>query len=196
MSKRNTGNSRWISGRATLAIIGALFLSSAVLRFAAGPARAIANSITTQQEVSAQAPSPASDESVQKMLAAISERSRELDQREEKLAEMQKSVEMARAAIDMKLKELADAEARLSETIAQVQTASENDLAKLTSVYENMKPKQAASLFEQMAPEFAAGFLGRMRADAAAQIMASLSPENAYAISVVLAGRNANAPSE
>ena len=78
--------------------------------------------------------------------------------------------------------------------MAYADTAAEGDLARLTAVYENMKPKDAAALFEEMDPDFAAGFLGRMRADSAAGIMAGLSPPVAYSVSVLLAGRNANVP--
>ena len=88
------------------------------------------------------------------------------------------------------------AEAKLASTLALADNAAENDLARMTSVYENMKPKEAAALFEEMSPDFAAGFLGRMRPDAAAAIMAGLSAPTAYTVSVVLAGRNASAPTE
>ena len=79
-------------------------------------------------------------------------------------------------------------------TLSLADEASEKDILRLTSVYENMKPKDAAILFEQMEPNFAAGFLGRMRPDIAAEILSGLSPEVAYSISVILAGRNANVP--
>ncbi|NHX27768.1 hypothetical protein HA397_27890, partial [Escherichia coli] len=85
------------------------------------------------------------------------------------------------------------AEDSLRATLTLAETAAESDLARLTAVYENMKPKDAAGLFEQMSPDFAAGFMGMMRPDAAAQIMAALDPATAYSISVVLAGRNARA---
>jgi flagellar motility protein MotE (MotC chaperone) len=101
-----------------------------------------------------------------------------------------------RKEILQKLEALEDAEARLSGTISRVETGAEDDISRLTAVYENMKPKEAAELFSQMAPDFAAGFLARMRPDAAAAIMAGLTPRAAYAISVVLAGRNAGAPRE
>jgi flagellar motility protein MotE (MotC chaperone) len=80
--------------------------------------------------------------------------------------------------------------------MAQSEVAAEDDLSRLTSVYENMKPKEATEVFARMAPEFAAGFLGRMRPDAAALILSGLDPDKAYSISVLLAGRNANAPVE
>ncbi|TKA97657.1 hypothetical protein FAZ78_04745, partial [Cereibacter changlensis] len=103
---------------------------------------------------------------------------------------------LAGQAIDAKLAELAAAEAALSETLARADGASEGDLTRLTSVYETMKPKDAAALFEAMAPEFAAGFIGRMRPDAAAAVLSGMSAEAAYSISVLLAGRNALVPKE
>ena len=91
---------------------------------------------------------------------------------------------------------LVEAEQKLAGTMALAESAAEDDLGKLTAVYESMKPKDAAALFSEMQPEFAAGFLGRMRPDAAAQVMTGLSPDVAYSISVVMAGRNASAPTE
>ena len=92
--------------------------------------------------------------------------------------------------------DLVEAEAALRETLSLADGAVEKDIARLTVVYETMKPKEAAALFEEMAPEFAAGFLARMRPEAAAQIMTGLSAEVAYTISVLMAGRNAQAPIE
>ena len=83
-----------------------------------------------------------------------------------------------------------------SPTLALADGATEADVARLTTVYEQMKPKESAALFEEMDPTFAAGFLARMRPEAAAGIMAGLSPEAAYTISVVLAGRNGAVPTE
>ena len=94
------------------------------------------------------------------------------------------------------LARLETAEAELRATISVANAAAETDIARLTSVYENMKAENAAPLFQQMEPSFAAGFLGRMRPDAAAAILATLDPELAYTISVVLAGRNADVPVE
>ncbi|KIN65935.1 hypothetical protein Z945_982 [Sulfitobacter noctilucae] len=89
---------------------------------------------------------------------------------------------------------LEEAEANLRRTLSLTDGAAEDDLARLTAVYENMKPKDAAALFATMEPDFAAGFLGRMRPDYAAAVMTGLPPDVAYSISVILAGRNANAP--
>ena len=106
----------------------------------------------------------------------------------------QKALAVADEEIQRRLVVLEEAEKSLRSLLAIANTAAEDDLARLTAVYESMKPKDAAALFEKMEPAFAAGFLGRMRSDAAAGVMAGLTPETAYSISVILAGRNADVP--
>ncbi|WP_373030229.1 MotE family protein [Sulfitobacter sp.] len=126
-----------------------------------------------------------------RLLKTLQERSVQLAEREKLQEDRQRELDEATARIEARLVEIADAEQQLRETLALSSTAAEDDLARLTAVYENMKPKDAAPLFEAMMPDFAAGFLARMRPDAAAKIMSGLKPEFSYSISVVLAGRNA-----
>ena len=128
------------------------------------------------------------------MFEIISERTKQLDDKEFALLTREKDLEAAELLIQNNLVRLEEAEQRLAKTIDMVDGASEDDLGRLTTVYESMKPKTAAQLFSQMTPDFAAGFLGRMSPKAAGEIMSGLTPEEAYAISVVLAGRNANVP--
>jgi len=129
-----------------------------------------------------------------KLLVALQAREAQIKDREAKLNIRSKALAVADEEITKRLAVLEQAEVDLRATLALADDAAENDLARLTSVYENMKPKDAAALFETMEPDFAAGFLGRMRPDAAASVMAGLTPEAAYSISVILASRNANAP--
>lgn len=130
------------------------------------------------------------------LLEAIRERQSGLEARESRLANRIQALQIAEHKIKENTAALIKAEKRLASTLAIADEAAENDLKNLTSVYENMKSKNAALLFGEMAPEFAAGFLGRMRSDAAAGIMSNLTPEKAYTISLILAGRNARAPSQ
>ncbi len=128
------------------------------------------------------------------VLDRLRERERLLDEREGALADRMQALAAADREIKENLAALTAAEESLKATMALADVAAEDDLGRLTAVYENMKAKEAAALFETMDPQFAAGFLGRMRPEAAAAIMAGLKPETAYSISVVLAGRNANVP--
>ncbi len=51
--------------------------------------------------------------------------------------------------------------------LAVAETAAQDDLAQLTSVYESMKPADASAIFAEMDPNLAAGFLGMMQPESA-----------------------------
>lgn len=178
--------------RSVLNIVVGLLLVSAMIRLGGQvpPAQAEASQDRSEQgqaAVSAKAP----DEST--FLAALQTREAELNLQEATIDEKLAKLADAQAELDAQLVALTEAEAALRATIAAADSASEMDVTRLATVYENMKPKEAAALFAEMPPEFAAGFLGMMRPDLAAAIMTELTPETAYSFSVVLAGRNANA---
>jgi len=187
------------TGRNVLLLLAAMLIGSGLVRFGLGPGQAIAKEVvaaTTEDPDFADLGSCQQDSETVAILDAILVRENQLEQRQRQVEEQEQSVAFAEQEIRRNLDTLRQAEESLASTMASVETAAENDLARLTAVYENMKPKDAAALFEQMAPEFAAGFVARMRPDAAAFIMTGLSPERAYSISVILAGRNANAPTQ
>ena len=130
------------------------------------------------------------------LLKAIREREAQLDSREERLNDREQLLRVSQLKIEDQLNALQQAEEKLAATISLADQAAEQDIARLTTVYENMKPKEAAKIFETMDVNFAAGFLIRMAPDAAAGIMTNLNSDAAYSISVVMAGRNARAPKE
>jgi flagellar motility protein MotE (MotC chaperone) len=130
------------------------------------------------------------------LLAALQDRAAQLDAREAALADRESALSLIEAEVREQLAALEAAESSLAQTLALAATAAEDDLERLSSVYEAMKPQDAADLFATMDPAFAAGFLGRMQTEAAAAIMTRLDPDIAYAISAMLAGRNADVPRE
>ncbi|MFZ7091158.1 MotE family protein [Primorskyibacter sp. 2E233] len=208
--------------RGALTAIGGLLIASAVLRTAVGaseafareePATNLAAGASSEGDVmAANAHALATDShppgggdhstpvkrvaeaDIMPLIEALNKREARIKQREADIDVRMQALSLAEQEIDRKMAELEAAEQKLRGTLALAQTAAEDDISRLTDVYANMKPKQAAALFEEMDPEFAAGFLGRMRSDAAAAIMAGLTPSAAYTISVVLAGRNAEVP--
>lgn len=202
MKKSKTKRRRGGPNKGTLLLISSLLIGSAVIRAGSDAGQAFARSEEPhavekpQAEASHGAESCEQPPDVAAMLAAFREREDRLKLREEKVRNRLQALSVADQEIERKMTALTEAEERLRETIALADTAAEDDIARLISVYENMKPKDAAALFEEMNPDFAAGFLGRMRPEAAAGIMAGLAPNTAYTISVVLAGRNANVPKE
>lgn len=127
------------------------------------------------------------------LLVAIRERVAELDVREQRIAERESLLEVTEARIRAEIERLQEAEQKLAATLALADGASERDVAHLVSVYENMKPKNAAAIFNDMDPKFAAGFMSRMRTDAAAAILGQMQSEAAYAVTAVMAGRHVGA---
>lgn len=185
--------------RGALFVISGLLIASAVIRFGDGAAQALALAKGEDATVQADARGEGgckTPEDLQILLTALQERDTDLTKRETALRDRMQALHLTDEEVSRKLEALARAEEDLRQMIALAESASEDDLSRLTKVYENMKPKQAAALFEEMDPSFAAGFLARMRPETAAAIMAGLSPQAAHTFSVVLAGRNANAPVE
>lgn len=183
------------AGRGALVILALFLASSGALRIGglAGEAMANANADTGEapgpEPVECPAPPPA-------LLQALKAREAQVRAQESAAADRIAALTLADAAITKRIEELTAAESSLKEVLAIADGAAEQDLARLTSVYEAMKPADASALFDAMAPEFAAGFLGRMQPAAAAAVMAGMSPDKAYSISVLIAGRNALAPKQ
>jgi flagellar motility protein MotE (MotC chaperone) len=183
------------AGRGALVILALFLAASGALRLGAGVGTAMANASDVKAGGVADTPMdcPAPPLALAEALLA---RETDVSRQEAAVADRLAALALAEAALTGRLTELNAAEARLKATLALADGAAENDLARLTAVYESMKPGEAAALFSAMAPEFAAGFLGRMRPEAAAAILSGMTADTAYGISVLLAGRNALVPKQ
>ncbi len=183
------------TGRGALAILALLLASSGALRIGSGVGAAMALApeaeVTAEGSVALNCPAPPLA-----LAEALSLRESRVLAQEAALADRMAALVLAEAAASKRLAEMEAAEGELKATLALADGAAEGDLARLTAVYEAMKPKDAAALFETMAPEFAAGFLGRMQPSTAGAILSGMQADAAYGISVILAGRNANAPTK
>ncbi|MEA5159234.1 hypothetical protein U5903_00480 [Cereibacter johrii] len=184
--------SRRTRTRGALGLLALLLAASGAMRVGSGVGAAMARA--SNEPVSA-APLDCPEPPLA-LAEALRDREAAVLAQEERMQKRQAALDEAEKAVRAQMAELAKAEAELNKTIALADGAAENDVSRLTSVYESMKPKEAARLFEAMAPEFAAGFIGRMQPEAAAAVMSGMSAEAAYSVSVLLAGRNALAPSE
>ncbi len=179
-------------GRGVLVILALLLSASGALRLGSGVGAAMARAPDGGQSAAPQVcPEPPLA-----LAEALATREQRVATQEAAIADRLAALALADATIRTRLESLAAAEASLSETLARADGAAEGDLAKLTKMYETMKPKDAAALFATMAPDFAAGFIGRMQPAAAAAVLSGMQAEQAYAISVLLAARNAKVPTE
>lgn len=175
-----------------LVLLSLLFLGAGMSRLGVGVAEVIAaepeiDSTVETTSLSA-APEPGD------LLASLRAREERILQAETDLQERYDRLIAAEAELERQIEILVATEARLAATLRLTETAAEDDLQRLTTVFEHMKPAQAAELFSQMDTDFAAGFMARLRPEFAGEVMAGLDPITAYAISAVLAGRHARTP--
>ncbi|MSU91783.1 hypothetical protein GE300_19590 [Rhodobacteraceae bacterium 2CG4] len=175
-----------------LALLAGCFLASALVRTAlVGPAAA--EVLFPPQEALEFGDTAGCGPESEALLEVLRERGAQLDSLEQGIAEREAALEIAEAELQRKHTELVEAEERLAATVAAADGAAERDVAQLTAIYENVKPKRAAGIFSSMDTEFAAGILSRMSPSSAADILTLMDADMAYAVSVVLAARNMNA---
>lgn len=179
--------------RLTFTLIALLLAASGALRIGFGVGTALARAPDEGVEAAVPQDCPAPPVA---LAQALSDREARLLDREGALEERLAALDLAEAAIATRLQELEQAEASLDRVVALSDGAAEQDLTRLTAVYEAMKPADTARLLSAMPVEFAAGFLGRMRPETAAAALAGMEPETAFAITALIAGRNALAPTE
>lgn len=184
--------SRRKPGRGALMVIAALFFTSGLLHLGEGAGSALA--LDLEETKVSQETVCASNVGAMALLEELRSREKRLLEREGELADRVQALRLVEDRVEQRLAALVEAENELARTVAIADRGAEEDISRLVTLYENMKPKEASRLFEEMAPEFAAGFLSRMRPDAAAAILAGIEPKIGYAISAIIAGRNANAP--
>jgi len=188
------GSSNYQTGRSyVLILLASMFFVAGLSRLGLGVAEVIADE-SRADAVETNSPSVPQLDDPGDLLTALQARKAQLDEFEAALETRAQTLRDAEVELQRNMDQLVSAETRLAATLRMTETAAEDDLAHLTSVFESMKPPQAAELFSQMDTEFAAGFVSRLRPDFAGEVMSALDPLIAYGISAVLAGRHARAP--
>lgn len=178
-----------------ISLIVVCFLGSAALRLTESGA-AIAQEIgaLAQGSGTAAAPAEAPAEDPDLLLGAIRERSAQIAAEEARLADRAQTLAVAETRIAEQLAALEQARADLEATLSLADQASERDIERMTVVYENMKPTDAARIFERMDVSFAAGLMARMKPEIAAQVLAGMNADAAYAVTLTISSRNARVP--
>ena len=116
------------------------------------------------------------------LLAAIREREAQLEAEEKRLADRAQTAERRRGEARRAARRLRDGAGQPGEDPRLADQAAERDIARMTTVYENMKPADAARIFERMDVAFAAGLLARMRPEIAAKVLTGMNADAAYAV--------------
>jgi flagellar motility protein MotE (MotC chaperone) len=120
--------------------------------------------------------------SLSKRRAELDERGRALDMRENVLAATEKRV-------DEKIATLKQLQAQVTTLIGQRDNAQEKQVGALVKTYSAMKPKDAARIFDGLSDDVLVPVAQEMKSDALAPVLAAMSPSAAQKLTVKLASK-------
>jgi flagellar motility protein MotE (MotC chaperone) len=121
-------------------------------------------------------------ESLQGRREQLDARSRDLDMRENLLKAAEKRVEA-------KVAELKDVESRVKSEMGNRDQAEEKRFKTIISMYENMKPKDAARIFDRLDMKVLVDVATHMNPRTMSEILAGMTPDTAEKLTVELANR-------
>ncbi|PIT99172.1 MAG: hypothetical protein COT74_09180 [Bdellovibrionales bacterium CG10_big_fil_rev_8_21_14_0_10_45_34] len=118
----------------------------------------------------------------------LEHKKRELDDREQKLVELESDLHKREVEIEKRLKELDVLRSQISTHLDDRVKADKERVEKLVEFYSNMKPQSAAQVFEKIDEALAVEILEKMKKKSAADIMNLIGTDKAQRLSEKLAG--------
>lgn len=136
-------------------------------------------------------PVPAAEPEISKsertVLQSLASRRKELDTRAGELDTREQLLAAAERRVEERIAELKEIEARINERIGAEDEANEARIAGLVSMYETMKPKDAARIFERLDMGVLLDVVMRMQPRKMAAVLAAMDPVVAQDLTVELA---------
>lgn len=121
------------------------------------------------------------------LLQNLSARRAELDRREQRLDQRESLITAAEARIDSKIAEMKRLQDSISQLVEKKDKKDEDRIKKLISVYEKMKPKDAARIWNDLDMNILLQVAQGMREANTAAVLAEMSPDRARALTTELA---------
>ena len=128
------------------------------------------------------------------LLQRLGGRRDELDKREADLSMREAVVSAAEQKLDAKTKELADLQAKVAALVDQKQAAEDANFKAIVSMYENMKPKDAAKIFDTLSLDVLLKVAQAMNPRKMSPILAAMSPKPAQVLTTAFAINNSPMP--
>lgn len=119
----------------------------------------------------------------------LKERRRELDSRSHELDMKENLIKGAEKRLETKIDELKDVETNIKNSTAKRDKAEADRLKVIVSMYETMKPKDAARIFDRLDINVLVKVSTAMKPRTMSEILAQMSPEMAEKLTVELANR-------
>ena len=123
------------------------------------------------------------------ILERLQQRREELDNRAHELDVREDLIKNAEKRMDAKLAELKLVEVQIKQATQQKNDAEKARLKGLVTMYENMKPRDAAKIFDGLDPNVLLEVAAEINPRTMADIVAQMSPEAAQHLTVELADR-------
>jgi len=120
------------------------------------------------------------------LLHSLSDRRRELDAREREIAMQGRLLEASERRVEARIDELKEIESRIETLFGVQEEAEEQQLNSLVTMYQSMKPKDAARIFGQLDMDILIQVVKRMSERKMAPILAAMDPIAAQELTVEL----------
>ncbi|MTI45247.1 flagellar motility protein MotE (MotC chaperone) [Roseibium hamelinense] len=127
------------------------------------------------------------------VLESLGQRRQNLQQQEGQLDLREKLLQATEERIEKRVEELKQLEQRIESAVEEKRQQEDNEIAALVTMYENMKPKDAARIFNSLNLPVLMKIVRQMKPRKMADILGRMSPEAAERLTVAIAG-NASTP--
>lgn len=129
------------------------------------------------------------------VLESLGRRRESLQQQEGQLDLREKLLKATEERIQKRVDELKKLEERIEAAVEEKKKQEENEIAGLVTMYENMKPKDAARIFDRLSLPILMKVVRQMKPRKMADVLAKMSPEAAERLTVAIAS-NASQPTQ
>lgn len=121
------------------------------------------------------------------VLESLGRRRDSLEQQEGQLDLREKLLKATEERIQKRVNELKKLEEQIGEAVGEQEEQEENEIAGLVTMYETMKPKDAARIFDRLSLPVLMKVVRQMKPRKMAGILAKMSPESAERLTVAIA---------
>lgn len=121
------------------------------------------------------------------VLQELAKRREELDQRQADQDRRELTLKAVEQRVDEKIAQLKTLQAQFDAAVGKNQAEEDERIRSLVHIYENMKPKEAATIFEGMDMPALLQLLTRMKDLKTAPILAAMAPDKARAVTIAMA---------
>ncbi len=123
------------------------------------------------------------------LLEDLRARRRELENRERKVELRERLLATTEQRIDRRIGEMRAIEKHIAELVAEHEKRQDEQIQSVVSMYEKMKPKDAAQIFQRLDMDIQTAVATRMKESKMAALLAQMDPEAAKMLTTQLAQR-------